>query len=467
MYASYNGHIEFLIVYIREAHPEMLREGNKTGIVGMPKNMDDRLILATECVDRYKFSMPMAIDGMDGRVNDDYQSWPVRVTITDVDGKVAFYAGQGPSDFRIPPVERTIRKLIANDGRMPPPPVPSWSESANGLRCGLSFDPERLTIGEQVTALLKFENTGEKPIAFFHPADAASDRFVIKNDNGQTLKIQTGSDDRRARRSRGRRGSPIQMIEPGSAFEAQFEGRIVAASEAEKSISGQFEAVYNLEVNEQILAGLETALTREIWTGKISSGAYFMNVTSPDQEGCIDCHGGTDYHHVKVQQCTNCHVGEVGKPDFGLRIEACIACHPRAGLFGRRTILGPDGEFGMASRHISGTIEDKDCLRCHDHSKHQNGVVSLIDPDSGGKGPWTGSRTDFCLACHDGKPPEGITFPETSPGSGFDKMMFLGSKLAQTEEGCSYCHTPHGSPYPALLKNLHDTDAQSTLKKGG
>ncbi|MHC4354126.1 MAG: multiheme c-type cytochrome [Planctomycetota bacterium] len=169
----------------------------------------------------------------------------------------------------------------------------------------------------------------------------------------------------------------------------------------------------------------------------------------------MDCHGGADYHHVKIQECTNCHVGEVGTADFGLKVEACAACHPRTGVFGRRTILGPEGEFSMASKHIAGTIEDKDCLQCHDHSKHQNGVVSLIDPDSEGKEPWTGSRTDFCLACHDGEPPEGVSFPEKPRGSGFDKMMFLGSKLAQTKEGCSYCHTPHGSPYPALLRNLH------------
>ena len=72
MYASYNDQIEFLIVYIREAHPEMLKEGNKTGILGQPKNLDERVILATECVTKYKFTMPMVIDGMEGKVNDDY-----------------------------------------------------------------------------------------------------------------------------------------------------------------------------------------------------------------------------------------------------------------------------------------------------------------------------------------------------------------------------------------------------------
>ena len=109
----------------------------------------------------------------------------------------------------------------------------------------------------------------------------------------------------------------------------------------------------------------------------------------------------------------------------------------------------------MASKHISGEITDKDCLSCHDNSKHRNGVVSLIDPDSGGAEPWTGTRTEFCLTCHDGEPPDGVSFSAKSMGTGFDKSEFLGSALLRTKDGCSYCHTPHGSKYPSLLKNLH------------
>jgi len=387
LYASYNGHVEFLIVYIREAHPEMLKEGHKTGIVGRPANLDERVILATECVSRFKFTIPMVIDGMEGKVNRDYQAAPVRVTITDVDGNVAFYAGKGPRDFRLPPVERTIRKLIANDGRMPPPPKPAWTNPVKGLRCGLSFDPERFTIGEQVCAVLKFENLTDEPIAFYHPPDGVDERFKIANDSGQRLWMKAVQGTRRSRRRR-KRKKPITIIEPGRTFETQLECRVVAASAEDEPVSGQFHAVYNLEMDEQALAGLQSDPNHCIWTGKIHSGKFTVSVTSPQQEGCIDCHGGTDYHHVKVQECANCHVGEVGKPDFGLKLEACSACHPRAGFFGRRTILGPKGEFSMASKHISGTIEDEDCLRCHDHSRHQNGKVNLIDPDSRGSQAW-------------------------------------------------------------------------------
>lgn len=455
LYASYNGHIEFLIVYIREAHPEMLKEGHKTGVVGRPDDIDERVILATECTTEFKFTIPMVIDDMDGKVNSDYQAAPVRVTIIDIDGKVAFYAGRGPFDFRLPPVERTIKKLIANGGRMPPPPEPKWSEPVNGLRLGLSFDPEKFALGEQITAQLKFENTTDEPIAFYHQAGDAVKHFVINNDSGQTLKMEAARGNRFSRRRRGS-GSPIQTIAPGQTFETQVEGKIVAASGQDSFSAGQFHAVYNAEVSEQTLSQLESAPARGAWTGKMSSGTYAVSVTAPGRKSCMDCHSGSDYHHVNIQECTKCHVGEVGKPDFDLKLEACSHCHPREGIFGRRQILGPDGEFGMVSKHISGTIEDKDCLQCHDRSNHRNGVVSLIDPDSGGKEPWTGSRTDFCLACHDGEPPEGVTFPDEFSGSGFDKMMFLSSKLSDTKEGCSYCHTPHGSSLPALLKNLHN-----------
>ncbi len=437
----------------------MLRQGNKTGIVGRPKTFDERIILATACVTKYKFSIPMVIDGMDGKVNSDYKAAPVRVTVTDIDGKVAFYAGRGPFDFKLPPVERVLKKLIANGGRMPPPPEPQWSQPVNGLRCGLSFDPAKLTIGEEVTAQLKFENTTDEPINFYFQATDAIKHFVINNDRGQTLKIEAsraaGRFRMRARRSPDKIG--IQTIAPGGTFETKIEGKIVAASDQSRyiGIAGQFHAVYNLEVDENALAQIEPAPTQPVWTGKISSGTCTLNVTLPQQDGCIDCHSDSDYHHVKLQDCANCHVGEMGNANFGVKDESCAQCHPRDGVYGRRQILGSGGEFDMASRHISGTIEDKDCLLCHDNRQHRNGVVSLLDPDSGGTRAWTGTRTAFCLTCHDGDPPANISFPAKSDGSGYDKSKFQGSSHALGEQGCSNCHNPHGSTYPSLLKDMH------------
>lgn len=451
------------MVYIREAHPEMLREGNETGIVGRPKTFDERLILATKCVTKYKFSMPMVIDGMEGKVNSDYQAAPVRVTVTDIDGKVAFYAGRGPFDFRLPPVEKVLKKLIANQGRMPPPPIPQWNHPVNGLRCGLSLDPEKLTVGEDITVQLMFENKTDEAINLYYQSTDAIKHLVINNINGQALKIEALSPADRSgmrrmmdRRSRSRRGSgPIRTIAPGEAFETEIEGKIVAASDDEKLTAGKFDAVFSLIMDEQRLAQIQPRPTGPIWTGELSSGKFILDVALPLPESCIDCHGHTDYHHSRGRACEKCHIGEIGTDSFGVNTEACAQCHPRENMYGRRQIFGPGGEFDLASRHISGAIEEADCLLCHDHSKHSNGVVSLIDPDSDGTKPWTGTDTGFCLTCHDGDPPANVSFPAESTGSGYDKSKFTDSTHALAGQSCSHCHNSHGSPYPSLLKDVH------------
>jgi predicted CXXCH cytochrome family protein len=453
LYASYNDQIGFLIVYIREAHPEMLREGNKTGILGQPKNLDERVILATECVTKYKFTMPMVIDGMEGKVNDDYQAWPVRAAVTDIDGNVAYYGGPGPAGFSVPPVERVLKKLIANGGRLPPTPEPKWGQTTNGLRCGLSLEPQSLLVGEDVVIQLKFENTTNRPLVLYCRPDDLTRNIAIENGAGQALQVEAaGAGESRAG---GRSGRPFQRIAPGGVFETEIEGKIVSASSQAAFAGGGFNAVYHLDVDEATLAQVQPRPAQSLWTGKLSSGTFVLNVAAPPPTGCVDCHGAGDHHHKENQKCEECHAGDIGSENFKVKEESCAHCHPREGVYGRRQILGPGGEFELASRHFAGAIEDKDCLLCHDNRRHRTGVVNLIDPDSGGTKPWTGTRTGFCLTCHDGEPPAHISFPDKAGGSGFDKMKFLDSPLAQIQEGCSFCHAPHGSAYPSLLKDLH------------
>jgi len=433
----------------------MLGQDNRTGIVGRPQDINERVILATECVSRYKFSAPMVIDSMDGKVNSDYKAAPVRVTITDIDGRVAYYAGRGPFDFRIPPIERTLKKLVANKGHMPPAPAAQWGSPVDGLRCGLRLDPSKVTVGDSMAVQLKFENAAERAVAVYYKPDEVVNRLLVRNDEGEVLKLEMSGRQRWSRRRRGQGNSGVREIGPGEVFETEIECKVAAVSDQAGSVAGQFRAVYSHEVTDATLAQIEPALEKPAWTGKVVSGACTLNVTLPEQLGCIDCHGGSNYHHVHERDCARCHVGEMGTADFDTKDEACVQCHRREGQYGRRQILGPGGEFDLASRHLAGTIEDKDCLLCHDHSDHGDGVVHLIDPDSGGAKPWTGTRAGFCLTCHDGEPPAHVSFPNESTGSGFDKMKFLDSALAQAEQGCSHCHKPHGSAYPSLLKDLH------------
>jgi len=260
----------------------LLKDGNQTGIVGNPKDLRERIILATQCVSQYRFTIPMVIDGQDGKVNRVYDAAPVRVTIVDLDGKVAFYAGRGPADFRIPPVERTLQKLVANQGRMPPAPVPQWGQPVNGLRCGLSLDPQKLTLGEEVTLTLKFQNISDQPVALPYDPVETLKHIIIRNDDGVSLKAEASGMDRQMDRGSLRRGRPpLQGIRPGQSFEAEMEAKIVPVSDAPVFGADTFQALYTLEVNKEMLTEIGSAPQRPLWSGQITSGACTLQVSPP------------------------------------------------------------------------------------------------------------------------------------------------------------------------------------------
>jgi hypothetical protein len=271
-----------LIVYVREAHPNLLQDGNPTGVVGNPKDLHERAILATQCVSQYKFTIPTVLDGMDGKVNRDYDAAPVRVTIVDVDGKVVFYAGRGPADFRIPPVESILRKLVAHRGHVPPAAALQWGEPVGGLRCGLSIAPQNLSLGEKVTIVLKFQNVSDRGMALPYDPAATLKRVTIRNDDGLTL-TAVASDAERDPPRRSRR-IPLQKIRPGLDFETEVEAKIVSVSHGVAPVAGTFQAVYSLEVAKETLTELESVSPQPLWGGKAMSGVCVLHVSSPRQD---------------------------------------------------------------------------------------------------------------------------------------------------------------------------------------
>lgn len=453
-------------MYVREAHPEMLKETHPTGVVGRPKDIDQRVILATECVTQFKFTIPMVIDGMDGRVNEDYKAAPVRVAITDVDGKVVYYAGRGPRDFRLPAVERVLRRLAANQGRVPLPPAPQWGSPVQGLRCGIGLDPPDPRIGEDVVVRLEFNNPTERALGLRFSAEDVLKNLVLTDDSERSLTIEpAGSESNASQRSRAnrrRRRMQVYEIRPGDSLFYDLYGNLKTTSES--SMAGKYRCQFSMTLDSDAVAELKDDYRFPLWTGQIQSGAAIMDVGEPLAEGCMDCHGKKDYHHLKSYGCEDCHIGEVGDEDFDTRKETCSQCHPRTGKQGRRQILGKDGEFNQASRHLYGTIEDSDCLTCHDARTHQNGVVSLIDPTDDQNRPWKGTGQDFCLACHAKQSLGAIAFPAEPKGSGYDKSQFVQTTHAKWlgTSSCAHCHVSHGSADHALLRGPFAMKADQT-----
>ena len=115
LYVSYKDKVQFFLIYISEAHPNLLKAVGRQ----RPKNIKERAILATKCVSELKLSLPLLLDTMDGVAEKVYKARPDRICVVDVDGKVAYYSGRGPWGFKPKDAEAVIKKLLAHDGRLP------------------------------------------------------------------------------------------------------------------------------------------------------------------------------------------------------------------------------------------------------------------------------------------------------------------------------------------------------------
>jgi hypothetical protein len=108
----YRGRVSFLLVYIREAHPEegwILPENRRSGVaVHEPTTVAERLDVAATCAGKLDVRMPTVVDELDNAVASAYGGWPDRLYLVGADGRVAFQGGEGPFGFKPAELERAI-----------------------------------------------------------------------------------------------------------------------------------------------------------------------------------------------------------------------------------------------------------------------------------------------------------------------------------------------------------------------
>lgn len=114
LYQQYHEHIQFLCIYIREAHPIdgwWLGRRLTRGLFRVyapkasmehydPKTIDERRALAGECEFALQYGIHTYVDEMDDTVNQAYAAWPTRLYLIGLDGRVAYAGGLGPYDFK-------------------------------------------------------------------------------------------------------------------------------------------------------------------------------------------------------------------------------------------------------------------------------------------------------------------------------------------------------------------------------
>ena len=104
LYDRHRDEVAFLIVYIREAHPEdgwVLEVNREEGIALLdPVSLEERAGAADACAVRLSTRIPILLDSVDDVVAHAYGGWPDRLCLIGGDGLVAYLGEPGPDGFR-------------------------------------------------------------------------------------------------------------------------------------------------------------------------------------------------------------------------------------------------------------------------------------------------------------------------------------------------------------------------------
>ena len=130
LYAKHKDVVEFLVVYIREAHPVdgwwlgdgaaglwLKATGSKAAIdVYDPKTIEERQAVADRCAVELAYGIPTYVDEIDDHVSQAYAAMPTRLYLVGKDGRVAYAGGLGPWGFKPDELSEAIDKYLAQDG---------------------------------------------------------------------------------------------------------------------------------------------------------------------------------------------------------------------------------------------------------------------------------------------------------------------------------------------------------------
>lgn len=129
IYQSFQEQIQFIKVYIREAHPVdgwwfgkgfmniLLRlSGSKVSWeIYDPTTIEERRNAAGDCAESLQYGVKTYVDEMNDQVNKNYAAWPTRLYLIDKNGLVVYAGGLGPFGFKPGELKRAIQKHLQED----------------------------------------------------------------------------------------------------------------------------------------------------------------------------------------------------------------------------------------------------------------------------------------------------------------------------------------------------------------
>jgi len=113
LYEQYGNQVEFLVVYITEAHPSDVwqTESNFRDkvVFASPRNEDERASVAGTCVRKLGIKIPALLDEFGNSTESAYTAWQDRIYLIDRNGKVAYKSKPGPFGFKPDQLQAAMR----------------------------------------------------------------------------------------------------------------------------------------------------------------------------------------------------------------------------------------------------------------------------------------------------------------------------------------------------------------------
>jgi hypothetical protein len=112
LYAEYSERVQFLVIYIREAHPTDGWDLGSENRLRDPRSLEERRKVAGQCEAAMRYGIRTYVDDMDDAVMRAYAAWPERLYLVDIQGRVAYAGGMGPHGFKPEELKEAMDELL-------------------------------------------------------------------------------------------------------------------------------------------------------------------------------------------------------------------------------------------------------------------------------------------------------------------------------------------------------------------
>jgi hypothetical protein len=113
LYESYSDRVQFLVIYIREAHATDGWDIGSENRISDPDSMQQRRAVAAQCEATLQYGIRTYVDEIDDPVMTSYAAWPERLYLVDETGNIVYAGGPGPGGFFPGEFKQAIDHLLS------------------------------------------------------------------------------------------------------------------------------------------------------------------------------------------------------------------------------------------------------------------------------------------------------------------------------------------------------------------